>query len=75
MLDDMSGVAVFSTVEEQVELTIRLDSGKGAVEGRVRDHAVAILEFEAQTDQSYLRQTLADLMRVTTAFPARLLSR
>src|SRR3954447_230052 len=40
LLDDLSGVAAFSTLEDQVELTIRLASGKGTVEGRLEAHAV-----------------------------------
>jgi hypothetical protein len=41
LLDDLSGVAAFSTIEDQVEFTIRLASGKGTVEGRVGAHALA----------------------------------
>jgi hypothetical protein len=56
LLDDLTGVATLSMVEDQVELTIRLTSGKGTVEGRVEAHAVASLEFEANTDQRFLAQ-------------------
>jgi len=68
LLDDLSGVAAFSTLEDQVELTIRLASGKGTVEGRLEAHAVASLEFEGETDQSFLSATLKELRAVTRGF-------
>jgi hypothetical protein len=71
LLDDLSGVATLSTAEDQVELTVRLESGKGTVEGRVEAHSIAVVEFEATTDQSFLKQTLAELRQVTTAYPFR----
>jgi hypothetical protein len=71
LLDDLTGVATLSTLEDQVELTIRLNSGKGTVEGRVEAHAIASLEFEGTTDQSYLKQTLAELREVNAAYPFR----
>jgi hypothetical protein len=71
LLDDLSGVATLSTLEDQVELTIRLEAGKGTVEGRVEAHAIAALEFEATTDQSFLKQTLVELRQVTAAYPFR----
>ncbi len=71
LLDDLTGVATFSTLEDQVELTIRLSSGKGTIEGRVEEHALAAVEFEAETDQSFLVQTLAELRAVTAKYPFR----
>jgi hypothetical protein len=53
LLDDLTGVAMLSTVEDQVELTIRLTGGKGTVKGRVEAHAIAALEFEGTSDQSF----------------------
>jgi hypothetical protein len=64
-------VATLSMVEDQVELTIRLTGGKGTVEGRVEAHAVASLEFEGSTDQSFLAQTLVELRQVNATFPFR----
>lgn len=71
LLDDLTGAATLSTLEDQVELTIRLEAGKGRLEGRVEAHAIAALEFEGTTDQSFLAQTLAELRQVNAAFPFR----
>jgi hypothetical protein len=71
LLDDLSGVATLSTLEDQVELTIRLEAGKGTVQGRVEAHSIAALQFESTTDQSFLAQTLAELRQVTAAYPVR----
>ena len=53
------------------ELTIRLQGGKGTVEGRVEAHAMAALAFEGTTDQSFLEQTSAELRRANAAYPFR----
>jgi hypothetical protein len=71
LLDDLTGKATFSTTEDQVEVTIRLKGGKGTVEGRVEEHAMARTEFEAETDQSFLKQTLTELRAVTARYPFR----
>jgi hypothetical protein len=71
LLDDLTGVATLSALEDQVELTIRLTSGKGTVEGRVEAHAIASLEFEGVTDQSFLTQTFSELREVNAAYPFR----
>lgn len=71
LLDDLTGTASFSTIEDQVELTIQLEGGKGTVEGRVEEHAMASTEFEAETDQSFLAQTLRELRAVTDKYPFR----
>jgi hypothetical protein len=46
-------------------------SGKGTVEGRVEAHAIASLEFEGATDQSCLKETLAELRQVNPVYPFR----
>jgi hypothetical protein len=71
LLDDLTGVATLSTLEDQVELSIRLESGTGTIEGRVEAHAIASLRFEGTTDQSFLKQTLAEVRQVNAAFPFR----
>src|SRR3954449_9165524 len=71
LLDDLTGTAAFTTIEDQVELTIRLTGGKGSLEGRVEEHAMASIEFEAETDQSFLSQTLAELRALTAKYPFR----
>jgi hypothetical protein len=71
LLDDLTGTARLTTIEDQVELTIELKAGKGTLTGRVGAHAIAALEFEASTDQSFLAHTL-DALRATVAkYPSR----
>jgi hypothetical protein len=48
-----------------------LEAGNGAVEGRVEAHAIAALEFEGTTDQSFLKQTLPGLRRFNAEYPFR----
>jgi hypothetical protein len=71
LLEDLTGIATFSTTEDQVEVVIRLKDGRGTIEGRVEQYAMASMEFEAQTDQSLLSQTLAELRAVTVQYPFR----
>jgi hypothetical protein len=71
LLDDLTGAARFSTIEDQVEVTIRLERGKGTIAGRVEEHALAALEFEGETDQSFLTQTLSELRTVTAKYRFR----
>jgi hypothetical protein len=71
LLDDLTGVATFSTIEDQVEITVRLHGGKGRIAGRIEEHALATLEFDGETDQSYLLETLSELRAVTTTYPIR----
>jgi hypothetical protein len=54
-----------------VELTIRLTAGNGAVEGRVEAYAIAALEFEGTSDQSFLAHTLTELRQVNATYPFR----
>jgi hypothetical protein len=54
-----------------VELAIRLDRGHGAVEGTVQDQIAGRVGFTAETDRSYLQQTLGDLEGISAAFPVR----
>jgi hypothetical protein len=71
LLDDLTGMATFSTIEDQVELTIRLKGGKGTIEGRVEEHAMACTQFEAEIDQSFLGSALAELRSLTAKYPFR----
>lgn len=43
LLDDLTGSASLTTIEDQVELTIDLKYGKGTLTGRIEAHAVATL--------------------------------
>ena len=52
-------------------MTIELEGGKGTLTGRVEAHAIAALEFEAPTDQSFLADTLAAPGTVVAKYPYR----
>ena len=71
LLDDLTGTARLATIEDQVEVTIELKAGKGTLTGRVEAHAIAALEFEASTDQSFLAYTLETLRAVVAKYPYR----
>jgi hypothetical protein len=71
LLDDLTGTARLATIEDQVEITIELKAGKGTLTGRVEAHAIAALEFEASTDQSFLAHTLEALRAVVAKHPYR----
>jgi hypothetical protein len=71
LLEELTGAATLSTIEDQVGVAIRLKGGKGTIAGRVQAHSVASLEFEAATDQTYLKQTLLDLRAVVSKYPCR----
>ena len=71
LLDDLTGVAMLSTIEDQVELSIRLNGGKGTIAGRIEAHAIASLQFEGATDQTYLKETLSALRAAVSMYPFR----
>jgi hypothetical protein len=71
LLQDLTGTAKLTTIEDQVELTIQLENGKGTLVGRVEAHAVAALEFEGATDQTFLAETLTGLRTVFAKYPYR----
>lgn len=72
LLDDLNGTATLTTLEDQVELRIELTNGRGSLSGRIEQHALAALEFEAiPTDQSYLAPALESLRSIVGRFPAR----
>jgi hypothetical protein len=71
LLDDLTGSAKLATTEDQVELTIELNEVKGTLTGRVEAHAIALVEFEAPTDQSFLIPALSALRAVVTKYPYR----
>jgi hypothetical protein len=71
LLDDLTGTAHLTTIEDQVKLTIELKSGKGALMGRVEARAIAALEFEAPTDQSFLAHSLEALRAAVAKHPYR----
>jgi hypothetical protein len=71
LLQDLTGTAKLTTIEDQVELTVQLENGKGTLVGRVEAHAVAALEFEGATDQTFLTETLTGLRAVVARYPYR----
>jgi hypothetical protein len=71
LLDDLTGSARLATIEDQVELTIELKEGRGTFAGRGEAHAIASVEFEAPTDQSFLAPALGALRIIATKYPYR----
>ena len=70
LLDDLTGVAKLNTIEDQVEITLKLSGGIGTMSGRIEEHAFAALEFEdVRTDQSQLRDGLASLREIVRRHP------
>jgi hypothetical protein len=70
----LSGKATFSTPEGTLEFTISFQrGGQATVHGTCRNAGIsrARMEFEFQTDQTFIREALSDLGRVTAAFPRR----
>lgn len=68
----MTGEAKFEHLESQVGVNVQLRAGKGTLSGFVREHEGPELRFEdVATDQSFLRQTLAELDDAVDAFPVR----
>jgi len=69
---DLSGEAALHHIEGQLELHIKLASGKGALSGFVREHIGAALSFDQiATDQTYIRETLEQFDALMSAFPVR----
>jgi hypothetical protein len=72
LLDDLTGTARLTTLEDQIELTIVLKGGNGTISGRVEEHALVRTEFEdIPTDQSQLKMGLLALRRVIQMYPPR----
>lgn len=74
MIEGRSANAYFSTTEEGLGLELERDSaGHCKVSGFLRSFGMpkSKLEFVFESDQSYLRQTLAELVRVNERFPVR----
>lgn len=69
LLDALTGTAMLTTIEDQVELTIQLENGKGTLVGRIEAHAIAALAFEVATDQTYLAETLSALKTSSRSTP------
>ena len=69
MYSTLSGVAELSDCEAGLELRVELEDGRGAISGRVGDPALATyLEFKrVPTDQTYLRDAVADFRRIGDA--------
>lgn len=72
--ETVSGTAQFTTLEEQLELTLTADSkGRITLSGRVADEAGVgnRLCFEFDFDQSQLNTSLRELEQVVETFPIR----
>jgi hypothetical protein len=69
----LTGTATLEHHDGQLGATFTLDKGKGTLCGFVRELAGASLEFkDVATDQSYVRQALAEFDAVIEAFPVRM---
>jgi hypothetical protein len=69
---DLTGQAVLAHLEDEFELIVTLEEGKGALAGHVRDHIGPALHFdEIETDQTYMRQALKEFDALIHAFPVR----
>lgn len=70
--EKLAGTAALEHTEAQVGLTVRLNAGKGTVEGFLADSTAGRLSFEnIEIDQSCVRQWLAQLDEIVEAFPVR----
>lgn len=70
--ETLSGEAVLRHMEDEIELRVSLDHGRGTISGFVQQHVRGRLEFEEiRTDQSYLFDAVAGLGRIVEAFPPR----
>ncbi len=69
---DLSGDATLRHIEDQLKIAITLTAGRGTIAGFIREHGGAALSFEHYgTDQTYVRQALADLGAFLDTFPVR----
>lgn len=72
LVDDAAGPAILEHIEERIGLTITLQAGQGTVEGFLTEQTSGRLSFQdAKLDRSSLRETLAQLEAIVTAFPVR----
>lgn len=73
-IKNLSGIATFRTDEEWLSLDIEMNArGAAHVRGAAQVHGLpkAKLNFEFETDQSYLSQTCLQLGKVVQTFPVR----
>lgn len=73
VLDEkLAGTATLEHTEEQVGLTVRLNAGKGTLEGFLADSTAGRLSFEnIEIDQSSIRRWLGQFDEIVEAFPVR----
>jgi hypothetical protein len=72
LLSSLSGSATLPHLEARVGCSVELIDGRGKLSAFLGEHAGSELSISnAETDQSYLAQTLSELNSVLTAFPIR----
>jgi hypothetical protein len=71
VLESLDGRATFHDLESRVGADIQLTRGRGVLEVFVREDIGARLEVTADTDQTYLAETLGDLDQLLAEFPVR----
>ena len=68
LLDRLDGEARLEHIEGQFAAIVRLRRGRGTITGFVREHIGPNLEYELDTDQSYLQETLGDVRTALERF-------
>ena len=67
---ELSGIADFNSCEENLDLIVKYDFGKVNISGKYQEN-LAIdnkLEFDFETDQSYLKEGIDKLERITEKY-------
>ncbi|WP_282043411.1 WapI family immunity protein [Winogradskyella flava] len=67
---ELNGIAEFNSYENNLELTVKYSQGKVAIWGKFQENLAIdnILEFDFNTDQSYLQNTENELNRIVEKY-------
>jgi hypothetical protein len=69
---DRTGQATFEHAAEEIGLTLRLDSGKGTLEGFLADSVGGRLSFEnVEIDHAFVHHARTELEALAAAYPVR----
>ena len=63
---ELNGIVEFDSYENNLELTIKYESGKIGISGKYQENLATdnILEFEFNSDQSYFKNSVEQLERI-----------
>ena len=67
----LAGEAILGRDPDYFQVTVRMDRGKGTIEGIVYDAGAELTFGEIETDQTFIREALAQFRALATAFPVR----